>query len=267
MRRLALVLLLVLAAPVAGARAVAFDLEATRDGYRLAGSTASPPTLAVEAGDEVTLRFTNHAPSAHNVHLGAPLNVSSPCCQRPGESFEVRFTVPADASGGVPFWSDADPEGMRGVLLVGAPLPRVRIVEPAEGADVPATFAVRIEVENFALEAFPAGNEPAQGRGHARYLVDGRNVSTLTDRTTFTLENLPVGHHLVRVELVNRDGSPLDPPAADEVLVYRPAAPTPLPEGNATPTPPAETTPAPWPGALAALAALAIASRCRRPPR
>jgi MYXO-CTERM domain-containing protein len=51
------------------------------------------------------------------------------------------------------------------------------------------------------------------------------------------------------------------------VLVYRAAAPTPLPEGNATPTPPAGTTPAPRPGVLAALAALAIASRCRRPPR
>ena len=266
MRRLAVLLLLTLALPAAAARAVAFDVEATTDSYRLAGG--GEPTLRVEAGDEVTLRFTNLAPSPHNLHVGAPLDRSTPCCQPTSESAELRFTIPADLQGGVPFWSDADPEGHRGLLLVGEAVPRVRIVEPADGADVPATFTVRVEVDNFVLEAFPAGNEAVEGRGHLRYLVDGGNASVLTNQTARAFESLPVGHHLVRVELVNRDGSPLAPPAFDEVLVYRaPASPTLPPGGTTTPTPPAETTPAPWPGVLAALAALATASRFRRPPR
>lgn len=261
MRRLApLLLLVVLALPFAGARSLTLDLAATDAGF-------SPSELRVEAGDDVTLRFTNRAAAGHNVHVGPPVNVSSPCCQRPGESWELRFTVPAGTQGGIAFWSDADPDGHRGTLLVGDALPRVRIVSPADGADVPASFDVRIEVENFALEPFPAGNAPLAGHGHARYLVDGGNASTLTDRTTYTFGNLPVGHHLVRVELVNRDGSPLDPPAFDELLVYRAAAATPLPETNGTTTPPTDTDDAPGFGLLALVAALAIASRSRRPRR
>lgn len=269
MRRLGvpLLLLLALALPVAGARSLAFDVEATEAGFRLAGGGEA--TLQAEAGDEVTLRFTNRAASPHNLHLGAPVNASTPCCQPPGQSRELRFTLPPGFEGGVPFWSDADPDAFRGLLLVGEALPRITIVEPAEGADVPASFVVRVVVENFVVEAFPAGNEAVPGRGHLRFLVDGGNASVLTNETTRAFENVPVGHHLVRAELVNRDGSPLDPPAFDEVLVYRaPASPT-LPQGGTTttPAPPAGTTPTPWPGVLAALAGLAIASRCRRPPR
>lgn len=269
MRPAAWLALLVLLAPVAAARAVSYDLEATDEGFRLAGGDETDPTLTAEAGDEVTLVLTNLAASPHNVHVGDPIARSMPCCLPSGESATLTFTMPADANGSIDYWSDADPEGHRGVLLVGPPLPRVRFVEPEEGADVGGSIAARVRVENFVPEPFPAGATPVQGRGHVRFMIDGRNESTLTDQTTFTYTNVPVGHHFLRVELVGRDGRSLDPPAVHEVLVYRRADPTPPPPTPGEPMPPPATDDAPAPGVLLVLAAAGVAavsaSRCRRP--
>lgn len=266
-------LALALAFPSAAARTLQYDLEARDDGFYLVGGDERNPNLSGENGDEVVLRLLNRATAAHNLHVGEPVSQATPCCLPPGEEAQLRFVVPAEASGGIAYWSDASPSAHRGLLLVGPALPRVRIVSPVEGADVNGSFEVRIVVENFVLEPFPAGSEPVAGRGHARYELDGRNVSTLTEREAFLFENLPVGHHFLRVELVGRDGLPLEPPAFDEVLVYRRAADPDLPEGNGTPTQDPTTPPTRTPGpgvlalALALAAGAAIASRSRRPPR
>lgn len=271
MRPAAWLALLVLLVPPAAARAVSYELEATDEGFRLAGGDEVNPTLTAEAGDEVTLVLTNLAASPHNVHVGEPIQRSMPCCLPSGEAATLVFTMPGDANGSIGYWSDADPDGHRGRILVGPPLPRVRFVEPEDGADVGGSIEASIQVENFVPEPFPAGATPVHGRGHVRFMIDGRNESTLTERTTFTYANVPVGHHFLRVELVGRDGQSLDPPASHEILVYRRADPTPPPSTPGEPTPPPVTDDSPAPGVLLVLAGVALAalsaSRCRRPRR
>lgn len=260
MRPAAWLALLVLLAPTVAARAVSYELEATDEGFRLAGGDEANPTLTAEAGDEVTLVLTNLAASPHNVHVGEPVARSMPCCLPSGEAATLVFTMPADANGSIEYWSDADPDGHRGRILVGPPLPRVRFIEPEEGADVGGSIVARVRVENFVPEPFPAGTTNVNGRGHVRFMIDGRNESTLTDQTTFTYANVPVGHHLLRVELVGRDGRSLDPPATHEVLVYRRADPTPPPSTPGEPTPPSVTDDSPAPGLVLVLAGAALAA-------
>lgn len=271
MRRGLLVLAALLLAPGASARSITFDLEARADAFYLVGGDDPNPTLEAEAGDEVLLRFVNQASSPHNVHVGPPVDAATPCCQAPFDSWDLSFTLPSTFQGGIEYWSDAERLDHRGVLLVGEALPRVRILSPADRSDVGAAFDVTIAVENFQLEPFPATGPPDRVHGHARYLLDGGNASTLTDAPTFTFQGVPVGHHLVRVELVGRDGAPLDPPSFHEILVYRASDPTPPTQDavtTTTPSTPASPTPGLPAGVIAAvLAGLAIASRSRRPPR
>lgn len=275
-RRLVLVLSLlalplVLVAPTAQARDVRIELRATDEGFTLAGDQELNPPLSAEAGDVVTLVLVNDARLPHNVHVGAPVNASLACCVPPGERETFTFTVPPGQRGGMPYWSDTAPSSHRGSFFVGPPIARVRIVAPVEGADVGGNVTVSIQVQNFVLERFPAGNDPVPGRGHARYVLDGQNVSTLTDATTFTVEGVAIGHHLVRVELVGRDGAPLEPPAVHEVLVFRRADPSPVTTPPTFVPPPADDDrwihgPAPGLalGAILLVAAL-TASRSRRP--
>lgn len=270
MRRLALVLLLALPlalAPAADARAIRIDLRATDGGFALAGDTETNPALSAEAGDVVTVTLVNEASVPHNLHVGAPVNASMACCVPPGETDQFTFTVPAEQTGGLAYWSDTAPTSHRGSFFIGPPIARVRIVEPQEGADVRGNVTVVIEVQNFVLEQFPAGNDPVEGRGHARYVLDGTNASTLTNASSFTLTGLAIGHHVVRVELVGRDGLPLTPPAMDEVVVFRRADPslvtTPPTDAPATPSE-EDWIPAPGgAGMVLALAAAALLSASR----
>lgn len=257
--------LLLLAVPLAGGKAVSLQFEVRDDGFRVAGVDGVNPLVAVEAGSDVTIRVRNEATAPHNLVVGAPVSKATACCLRPGDSATLAFRVDENASGEIAYWSEGAPQLARGAFRVGPPLPIVRILSPAEGADVGGLVEIRIEVEDFVLEPFPAGTEPVQGRGHVRYLLDGGNASVLTDETAHVFERVPVGHHILTAELVGRDGAPLDPPASDDVLVYRRPDATPVPTTPGEPEPTATSRDSPGPALALLVVAALIASRCRHP--
>ena len=118
------------------------------------------------------------------------------------------------------------------VATVAANPPRVRILSPEDvGIAGPTNFTVTVAVENFQLvDALGGANVP--GEGHIHYFLDvdapttpgvpaipatGRYAPTAN--TTYTWTEVPGGYHIVAVEVVNNDHTPLIPPATDTITV------------------------------------------------
>jgi hypothetical protein len=110
--------------------------------------------------------------------------------------------------------------------------PLVRIMSPGDVAIVgPDTFTVTVGVENFRLgDNLGAPNAP--GEGHIHYFLDVEAPTTpgvpaisatgrytATANTSYTWTEVPGGFHLVAVELVNNDHTPLVPPVTDTITV------------------------------------------------
>ena len=274
MRRLVLPLVLLAAgfaatAPPAAAQEPTVDLVMEDSFFRLATGGARNPPIPVAAGEEVVVRVTNRGEMEHNFHVGSPVGRETPCCQEPGESATLAFTVPADAPPEIRYWCVLHrAQGMEGVLRVqAAGVPRLTIQHPEEGATVPPQFTVAVRVENATLGT--------QARLH--FLVDAQtgHPGWNTTGSTFTTPPLEQGYHLVRVELVDADGQPREPPVAAErvVFVSSSAPPETTTPTGATPGPGAggegEPVGTPAPGAalglLAVASAAALARRARRP--
>jgi hypothetical protein len=117
-------------------------------------------------------------------------------------------------------------------ITVTAATPKVRITSPRDVAIVgPDNFTVTIAVENFRLvDSLGQANVP--GEGHVHYFLDvepptppgvpaitttGRYVPTAA--TTYSWTNVSGGFHIVAVELVNNDHTPLVPPAVHQIQV------------------------------------------------
>ncbi|HWQ29182.1 MAG TPA: DUF4399 domain-containing protein [Dehalococcoidia bacterium] len=111
--------------------------------------------------------------------------------------------------------------------------PSVTIVEPADGATVPAgDVTVTVEVSNF--EVVDRLNAPAApGEGHVHFYMDVADLPTTPGQpavsaqgtyhasatTTYTWPDVPPGEHTFAVQLVNNDHTPLEPPVVAEVTV------------------------------------------------
>lgn len=268
----AAVLLLLLVVPLAGAAPTAsFRVEMTDDGFLVDAEPGLDPVLFVEPGTHVHVAVHNNGTRPENFHVGAPVERSTPFAQRPGESATLDFDVPPDLVGDIPYYSDGDASKLASVFRVGARLPIVRFVDPAtDGATVTANATLRVSVDHFTLDPYPFSTVDQAGRGHVRYLVDGKNASGLTNRTSVALQ-LAAGTHLVRALLVQHDGTPVDPLTYADRVVRVVPGPTPAParanvtDVAATPDAPSRT---PGPSAAWALAlalGVAIASRSRRP--
>lgn len=233
--------LAIVAAPSATAQDATIDLVAReQDGarfFQLASGGDPNPSFRVPAGGSVTLRLTNGGALDHNFHVGAPVDRETPCCQAPGESATLTFTVPADAPATIPYWCVLHrASGMQGEIRVesSGQVPTLRVLHPAEGATVPPDFTIRVEAANASL---------AEGGRHLHYVIDGDATRAGADTTneTYAVRGLAEGYHLLRVEIVESDHSPLDPPIAVERVVFvsltappEPATPTntPTPDGN-----------------------------------
>jgi hypothetical protein len=117
-------------------------------------------------------------------------------------------------------------------ITVTAATPKVIITSPRDVAIVgPDNFTVIISVENFRLvDSLGQANVP--GEGHVHYFLDvepptapgvpavtssGRYVPTTA--TSYTWFNVTGGFHIVAVELVNNDHTPLVPPATHQITV------------------------------------------------
>jgi len=101
----------------------------------------------------------------------------------------------------------------------------------------PVDVVVTIGVQNFEI-VDNMGDQPAEGEGHVVFYLDvfpptdpdrsalpeeGIGAVAVAD-TTYTWTNVPPGQHLFSVQLVNNDGTPLDPPVVDAVVFNVPSA-------------------------------------------
>lgn len=111
--------------------------------------------------------------------------------------------------------------------------PSVAIVEPADGAVVPAgDVAVTVQVSNFDI-VDQLSAPPVPGEGHVHFYIDVAELPTAPGQpavsaqgtyhasatTTYTWPDVAPGEHTFAVQLVNNDHTPLDPPVVAEVTV------------------------------------------------
>jgi|GEM_PF-4708223 len=97
--------------------------------------------------------------------------------------------------------------------------PSLVLTSPAEDAVVsPAGFEVRYDVGGFLLNTASIGAPNQLGVGHAVVLIDDVTVATDGDGRVF-VTGISAGEHSLVVELVNNDGSSLDPAVLSEVTV------------------------------------------------
>lgn len=100
--------------------------------------------------------------------------------------------------------------------------PSVRLTAPTDGEVLTASSVpLLLAVEGFAM-ADTIGGEDVFGEGYFRVLVDGNLRDWGNDPLTAVATGLTEGRRTLTVELVRRDGRPLDPPVSDTVEVEVP---------------------------------------------
>ena len=213
---------------------------------RVSDNAFFPAEVVVPAGTTVT--WTNSG-NLHNV-VGADGLWDSGLLVRPA-TYQRRFDQPGRYRYACTLHS-----GMNGTVLVLAPgeapppapvtragsRPRLRIVEPADGAVLPGEpVRVRVDVEDFALGLSNAADQPG---GYWQLLVDGGRLQTLTGAEA-VLPPLSPGPHTLEAHLRQPDLSRVEgaAPARATFTLLAPAEPAP------------QSTAGPW-LALGALALL-----------
>ncbi len=116
-------------------------------------------------------------------------------------------------------------------ITVTAAAPSISILEPADGATVGATVALRVDIGGFTIypEAIELANVP--GRGHYHVTVDGTTIDFQVTGPVYAIEDLAEGDHTVEVSLHNNDHSALSPAVSDQVTITVAAAAPPPPAG------------------------------------
>jgi hypothetical protein len=96
-------------------------------------------------------------------------------------------------------------------VTIPADRPNVAVSYPGRDWVMGPAFEVAFAVENFTLDASAMGGENGRHVGHAALLIDGALVAE-TAAGTHAVSGLLPGAHTLRLELVNNDGTPLEPP-------------------------------------------------------
>lgn len=110
--------------------------------------------------------------------------------------------------------------------------PKIVITEPKDSAIMPAgDITVSVQVANFNL-VDKLGQAIAPREGHIHYFLDveaptipGKPATTVpgtfvaTSETSYTWKSIGSGAHILSVELVNNDHTPLEPPVVARVMV------------------------------------------------
>ncbi len=113
-------------------------------------------------------------------------------------------------------------------ITVTAAAPSISILEPADGATVGATVALRVDIGGFVIDAEAVGLASVPGRGHYHVTVDGTTIDFEVTGPVYAIEDLAEGDHTIEVSLHNNDHTALSPAASDQVTItVAPAAPTP----------------------------------------
>lgn len=228
-----------------------------------------PSQFEFQQGDTITFNITNSGRFPHNLevsntaqHLHSPTIAATEAT-----TLEVTF----ENSGTYTFICAIPGHaelGMSGELTVTGSSPAP---EAGEYIGIPAmrtsprnntavegsSQEVRVILHDFVLDAGSIGDANVDGQGHWALFLDDELVDSLGE-PTYTLEELNAGPHVVRVELRNNDGTPVDPPLETTATIQVPAL------GPLPPTPPGfVTTPsvgglAPTNAALMGIGALGL---------
>lgn len=68
---------------------------------------------------------------------------------------------------------------------------------------------ISYSVKNFKLSAEHFGKEHVPGEGHLHLIVDGESRVMLKEQSRIILENIPKGHHTIKLTLQQNDHKPL----------------------------------------------------------
>lgn len=96
-------------------------------------------------------------------------------------------------------------------VTIPADRPNVMVTQPGRDWAMGPSFEVTFGTENFTLDGGAMGGANAPHAGHAQVWVDGVMVGE-TAAGLHAVSGLLPGPHELRVELVNNDRTPLDPP-------------------------------------------------------
>ncbi len=93
--------------------------------------------------------------------------------------------------------------------------PKIMLTHPMDGhIQYDGDLAVHVMIENFTMNSSAIGMDPVPGEGHYHIYINDALVGPYTDMMT-VLTDLPVGDHVIKVELRNNDHTPLMPPVMD----------------------------------------------------
>jgi hypothetical protein len=93
--------------------------------------------------------------------------------------------------------------------------PTVKIVEPVEGATIPAGD-VKASVQTTGLKFVMPGNTNVPGQGHVHFTLDGRPLQ-MSAEPEYTFVGVASGQHTLRAELVQNDAKSFSPPVEQEI--------------------------------------------------
>ncbi|MDP2305367.1 MAG: hypothetical protein Q8P18_05015 [Pseudomonadota bacterium] len=96
-------------------------------------------------------------------------------------------------------------------VTIPADRPDVLVSYPGRDWVMGPSFEVTFAPENFVLDAAAMGGANSRHVGHAALWIDGALLAE-TAATTHGVTGLLPGAHTLRLELVNNDGTPLEPP-------------------------------------------------------
>jgi hypothetical protein len=95
-------------------------------------------------------------------------------------------------------------------------VPSIKIISPAQGDEITGSaVGVRVNVTNFRLADIKLNPVNRENEGHILYDIDGRRQQTPMTIVSFT--NVAAGVHILKVQLMNNDKMPIEPPIIDVV--------------------------------------------------
>jgi hypothetical protein len=124
------------------------------------------------------------------------------------------------------------PPAVSKVSVTASTTPTIKIVTPLNGTTISAgDVVVAVQLSNF-KSVNKLGQANAAGEGHIHYFLDTDAPTTLgqpavaapgtyaaTADLSYIWHNVPQGLHMLSVELVNNDHTPLDPPITAKISV------------------------------------------------
>lgn len=124
-------------------------------------------------------------------------------------------TLLAGCTGGAPAKEASSPAAEKPASNASAESPTVKLIEPADGATVPAGD-LKVNSEVTGLKFTMPSNKNVAGEGHIHYTLDDRPFE-MSIEPGMVIKDVEPGEHTLEAELVNNNTQPLDPPVRAEI--------------------------------------------------